>query len=90
MRWQRRRHSAKVVVFLRIERINADAHAHHADFNQRFGHAIIDQHPVGPEHNDKAQPYCVAGNVENIRTDKRFTTGDDQQASLYLLRQSDR
>src|SRR4029077_12482467 len=34
-------HAAEVIVFLRIERIDADAHAHHADLDQVLRHLVI-------------------------------------------------
>ncbi len=70
------------VVLGGVQRIDADADAHHADLDQRFGHGVIDQHPVGAEHNHEAELHGMAGDVEDIGTHQRFSAGDDQQAAL--------
>ena len=67
--------------------------AHDADLDQCFGHSIVDQHAVGAKDDDKAQSDRMAGNVENIRTDKRLSAGNHQQAPFihfgYLINEAE-
>jgi hypothetical protein len=74
-----------LIVLVRIKRVDADADAHDADLDQRFCHAIVDQHAIGAEHDDEAEPHGMSGDVQDVGTHQRFSAGDHQQASLVHL-----
>ena len=75
----------KCVVLLRIQRIDADADAHDADLDQFLGHAVVDQHAVGAEHDHETELHGMTRDVENVGAHQRLATGDDQQAALVHL-----
>jgi len=72
-------------VFLGFERIDTDAHTHHADLDQLLCQPVIDQHAVGSEHHHEAELHSVARDVENIGTDERFTARDHEEAASVDL-----
>ena len=78
-------HAAKTIMLLGIERIDADAHAHHADLDQLLRHPVIDQHAVGPEHHHETEFHGMARDIEDVRTDKRFTSRDHKETALIDL-----
>ena len=79
------RHATESIVFLGLERIDTDAHAHHADLDQLLCHPVIDQHAVGPKHHHEAELHGVARDVENVGTDEWFATRDHEEATLVDL-----
>ena len=78
-------HATEAIVFLGIERIDADTHAHHADLDQFLRHPVVDQHAVGPEHHHEPEFYGMARDVEDVRTDERFATCDHEEAAFVDL-----
>ena len=78
-------YATEAIVFLRIERIDADAHTHHADLDQVFRHPVVDQHAVGAEHHHEAEFHGVARDVEDVGTDERFAARDHEEAALVDL-----
>ncbi len=72
-------------MFLRIERIDTDAHAHHADLDQVLRHPVVDQHAVGPEHHHEAELHGVTRDVEDVGADERFAARDHEETALVDL-----
>lgn len=77
--------TTELIVLVRIKRVDADADAHDTDLDQRFCHAIVDQHAIGAEHDDEAEPHGMSGDVQDVGTHQRFSAGDHQQASFVHL-----
>src|SRR5262245_37923987 len=75
------RHTAKAIVFLWIERVDTDAHTHYTDLDQVLRKPVIDQHAIGSEHHHEAELHGIAGDVENIGTDERFTARDHEETA---------
>ena len=72
-------------MFVGIEGVDADADSHDADLHQGFRHAVIDQHTIGAEHDDKAESDGMAGNVQNVGSHERLPASNDQQAALVYF-----
>ncbi len=66
-------------MFCRVKGIDADPDAHHADLHQVLGHPVIDHHAIGSKDHHEPLADRMSGDVQNIRTNQRFTAGDDQQ-----------
>ncbi len=75
-------HATETIVFLGIERIDTDAHAHHADLDQVLRHPVVDQHAIGPEHHHETELHGVARDIEDVRTDERFAARDHEETTL--------
>src|SRR6185437_8666832 len=80
------RYAAKGVVLGGLQRINADAHAHHTDLDKSLGQLVIDQHPVCPEDDHKAEFDRITSDVENVGTHERFAARNDEETALIHLR----
>src|SRR5678809_868417 len=60
------RHTAEAIVLLGIERIDTDAHAHHADIHKRSGHVVINQHPICSKDDHEAELHSVARDIKTV------------------------
>src|SRR5262245_51514469 len=79
-------YATELVVFPRIERIDADADSHDADLNQRLGCLVVNQHAVGTEDHHEAELHGMTRDVEDVGTNQRLSTRDHEQTAFVHFR----